>query len=563
MLGVAAKDLRRVRRIISIAVKHGYAERLKKSAPLRDEVVAQAQDAPPEPPAATGPRRFRKMLEELGPTFIKLGQVLSARPDLVSPAYVEELKHLQYECTPLSFEEIEDAIEEGLGRDPAELFETIDPHPLATASVAQVHRAVTRQGKPVVVKVQRPGIREEITADITILYGIGQLLEAVIEESAIADPVAVVREFEHAINAELNFEIEASNIREFQRTHAGRDDIVIPAVHPELSSTNVLTLDFLDGVPFTRLPPDVDRKKLAERILREGFDEIFIDGFFHGDPHPGNLFLLKDGRYGILDFGLCGRLTPQMRETLVVLSLAVALKDADTAARTLYRLGQADQRVNITELRDDLNDLFHKFLNRRLQDVQATLVLQDLMALAVKHKIRVPPEYTLLGRSSATIEGIIRDFDPDLDIAKVATPYAERLLMGRIGGDQLQGGLYRTMLQLQGMSQDVPMQLSQILSDLAAGNFAVAIKGPVVEKLSSTILVATTAISLSILGGAFVIGAFVALAQTHWTVLGVPVLALFAAVAGATIFSWVNAYVFLRPRLRKISLASMLSRRRK
>lgn len=562
MLGTAAKDLRRLRRIVGIAVKYGYGERLRKSAPLREEVDAQAAAVEPAAPNVPAAKRFRLMLEELGPTFIKLGQVLSSRPDLVSPAYIEELKHLQYECTPLSFEEITGAIRDGLGSDPSECYQSIESVPMATASVAQVHRALTKSGQPVVVKVQRPGISEEIRADITILYRLAQLLEAVIAESAIADPVAVVREFEQAITAELNFEIEAANVREFARLHAEREDIVIPAVHPELSSTTILTLDYLEGTPFTRLGPEVDRKKIAERILREGFEEIFIDGFFHGDPHPGNLLLLKDGRYGILDFGLCGRLTPQMRETLIVLSLAVALKDADTAARTLYRLGQQDQRVNISELRDDLNDVFHKFLNRRIEEVEATLLLQELMSLAIRHKIRVPPEYTLLGRSSATIEGIIRDFDPDLDIAKVATPYAERLLLGRMGGDQLQGGLYRAMLQLQGLSHDVPLQLSQILSDLSAGNFSVTVKGPALEKLSGTILVATTALSLSILGGAFVIGSFLALTRLGWSVFGVPVIAILAAIAGVTIFSWVNAYVFLRPRLRKISIATMLGRRK-
>jgi ubiquinone biosynthesis protein len=556
----AAKDLRRLRRIIGIVVKYGYGERLGRSS-VKAEVEAEV-GAQPKIDAPAGPKRFRMMLEELGPTFIKLGQVLSARPDLVSAPYVEELKHLQAECTPLSFGEIRAAIQSGLGSDPDELFDKIEPVPLATASVAQVHKAVTKSGAPVVVKVQRPGIREEIGSDVDILYRIAQLLEAVIEESAIADPVAVVREFEEAISSELNFEHEAANIREFARLHQAREDMVIPAVHNDLSSSTVLTLDFLDGSPFTRLPPDADRRKIAERILQEGFEEIFIDGFFHGDPHPGNLLLLKDGRYGILDFGLCGRLTPQMRETLVVLSLAVALKDADTAARTLYRLGQPDQRVNISALRDELQALFHKFLGRPLEDVQATLVLQELMSLAIRHKIRVPPEYTLLGRACATIEGIIREFAPELDISKVATPYAERLLLGRVGGDQLQGGLYRAMLQLQGLSQDVPIQASQILSDLAAGNFSVTVKGPPIDKLTSTLLVATTAVSLSILGGSFVIGSFIALSRVEWSILGVPVFGIVGAMLGALIFSWVNAYVFLRPRLKKISLTDMLGKKR-
>jgi ubiquinone biosynthesis protein len=216
----------------------------------------------------------------------------------------------------------------------------------------------------------------------------------------------------------------------------------------------------------------------------------------------------------------------------------------------------------MTELRDDLAGLFGRYLGRRIEDVEATLVLQELMALAIRHKIRVPPEYTMLGRAGGTIEGIIRELDPDLDIAKVATPYAEKLLLGRMGGDQLQGGLYRAMLQFQGMSQDVPLQLAQILSDFSAGNFAVNAKGPSIDRLSNSILVATSAISGSILGGALILGAFLALSHPGLSIFGVPLISILAALAGVTVFSWVNAYVFIRPRIRKISLAGLLGRKR-
>lgn len=564
MLDTAAQDLRRLRRIAGIVAKYGYRADASLVAAHDGEASADARTSEPAP-GLSGPRKFRMMLEELGPTFIKLGQVLSARPDLVSRAYVEELQQLQSECAPLDYADIERAIQEGLGRPAREVFRSIEATSLATASIAQVHRAVTQSGQQVVVKVQRPRIREEIRADVDILYKLGKLLEVVFEESALADPVAVVQEFDAGIRAELDFTIEAANIREFQRTHAERGDIAIPGVHAALSSSTVLTLDWLDGVPFTHLPPGADKKKIAERILREGFDEVFVDGFFHADPHPGNLLLLADGRYGILDFGLCGRLTPQMRETLVVLALAVALKDADTAARTLYRLGAGDARISLTELRDDLNALFHRFLGKSIKDVDSTLVLQQVLLLAVKHKIRVPPEYALLGRAGATIEGIIRDLDPEIDIARLAAPYAERLLMGRMGGEQLQGGLYRALLQFQGYSQDVPIQLAQILNDLSAGNFAVQLKGPAVEKLASTILVATTALCFSILGGALVMGAFVLVStemsrEVEWRVHGVPVLAMLAAFGGATIFWWVAAYVFFRPKIRKISLSGLIAR---
>lgn len=562
MFDRAAKDLRRLRHIVGIISKYGFG-RVSRASPRLEKELAEVANEETVGAELSEPARFRLMLEELGPTFIKLGQVLSARPDLISPAYVEELKQLQYQCIPLSYPEIERAIEEGLGRPVAELFRRVEESPMATASIAQVHRAVTKEGELVAVKVQRPGIREEIRADIDILYRVAQLFESVVEESAVADPIAIVREFELAINAELNFEIEAANIREFGRHKLDKKDIAIPTVYDQLSSDSVLTMSFLSGTPFTRLPETIDKRAVAKRILQEAFEEVFLAGFFHGDPHPGNILLLEDGRYGILDFGLCGRLTPQMRETLVALSLATALKDADSAARTLYRMGQSDARVSISALRDDLQALYARYLDRRIEDVDSTLLMKEILSLAIRHKIRIPPEYTMLGRAGATIEGLVRSLDPDLDIAVESMPYAQKLMASRMDPENLEGGLGKMLLQLQGLSQDLPMQVSQILSDLSAGNLQVNLQGRAVDRLNQTLLVSTAALSGAILGGSFVIGAFIALSRVDWTMFGVPIVAIFGALAGAIIFTWVSAYVVIWPRLKKIRLTSLLSPRRR
>ena len=559
MFARTGKDLRRLRRILAVLAKYGYGEMIRKS----PQLVEAAPDEPEAEvvPEISAPRRFRLMLEELGSTFIKLGQLLSARPDLVSQPYVLELRLLQDSCEPLAFDQIEVALRDGLGQDPANLFKHVDPTPMATASIAQVHRATTIDGADVAVKVQRPGIHDQVRADIDILYRIARILDRVIEESAIAEPVGIIREFDAAVTAELNFEIEAANVREFRRARALTEDVVIPKVYDELSTATVLTLEFLKGVPFSKLPEGVDKKAIAERIVKEAFDEVFVDGLFHADPHPGNLLLLDDGRFGILDFGLCGRMTAQMKETLVVLALAIAVRDADTAARTLYRLGQSDARISISDLRNDISGLFETWLGLSIQDMDSTLLVQELLLLALRHKIRVPPEYTMLGRAGATIEGIVRDFHPEIDVAKVATPYLEQLLIGRVGPDNVQGGLYKLLLQFQGMSQDVPIQLSQILADLSAGNFNVTVRGKDLEKLQQAIVISAAAVCGSILGGAFVVGALVALAQVRWTLLGVPVAAWIGGLAGILVFSWVSAYVVLRPRLKKISVAHLFSKR--
>ena len=387
MLREAAKDLNRLRRITQTIGKYGYQELIKPSPDLK-ELKTEDFGAPDPDAPASGPRRFRLMLEELGPTFIKFGQVMSTRPDLIPKAYVDELRTLQDECEPLPFEQIKQALQEGLPGDPDELFRSIEETPLATASIAQVHRGVTKDGKRVVVKVQRPGIAEQVMTDIDVLYRIARFLHAILEESAMAEPVGIVREFEKALDQELNFHHEALNLKEFARTHSMRKDVVIPRVHEDLSSMTVLTMDYLEGVPFSRLPDGIDRKEIASRIIREAFDEVFIDGVFHADPHPGNLLLLDDGRYGILDLGLLGKLTPSMQETLVVIALAVAVRDADTIARTLYRLGQADERVSLEAVRDDTRQVLNKYLDKSIKELDSSLMLQELLTNSVRSDMK-------------------------------------------------------------------------------------------------------------------------------------------------------------------------------
>ena len=558
MLGSAAKNLARLRRITSVLGKYGYGGLLRRGETEPVDLVPSGPVVPAVPERVEGPQRFRSMLEELGPTFIKFGQVLSTRPDLISPPYVRELKTLQDRCEALPFEDIQQAIHDGLGRDAADAFASVDDRPLATASIAQVHLATTRDGHRVAVKVQRPSIRDEIRRDIDLLYQVAHLLDAVVEESAMTEPIGVVSELDKALTQELNFFNEAANCREFGRLHENRPDIVIPHVFDELSSATVLTLSYLDGVPFSRLPETVDGAAVAERLVREAFDQVFVDGVYHADPHPGNLLFLPDGRYGILDFGLIGKLTPQMQETLIVLALAVSVRDADTVARTLYRLGQGDQRVDLSNVRDDTVLVLNRYLDRRLSDIDSTLLMQDILTLGMKHQLRIPAEYTMLGRAGTTIEGIVRDLDPSIDVAAVARPYAERLLISRVGPDQVEGSIYRALLQFQGLSNDVPLQVSQILSDLASGKTQVQILGPPLERLHAAILISAAMVSGAILGGAFILGAFVALARIEWTIFGWPALGVLGALIGTTIGAWIMGYAFLRPRMKKLSLFRLL-----
>ncbi|MGF1511142.1 MAG: ABC1 kinase family protein [Myxococcota bacterium] len=544
--------------------KYGYTEFVRRSPDLPPEIGVSDFAPPSGDAAAVAPkaRRFRMMLEELGPTFIKFGQVLSSRPDLIAPEFVAELAVLQDHCEPLPFDQIKSAIESELQSDPLKSFEWIDPEPLATASIAQVHRATTFQGEEVALKVRRPGIQDVMNGDLDLLYRIARLLDAVIEESQVAEPVGLVREFDRGIREELDFRNEASNILEFRRIHQDRSDIVVPKLYESLSSSGLLTMEFLRGVPFSRLPEGCDRRAIARRVVEEAFQEVFVDGVFHGDPHPGNLLLLEDGRFGVLDLGLLGRLSAPMQENMVVLALGVALRDPDSVARTVVRMGRSTGAAKLVQVRRDVSNLFDKTLGRPIHEIDSQHLVRHLVELALEHGIRLPPEYALLARAGATIEGLVRVLDPELDVAQVARPYAERLLLDRVAPETLQSGLFRALLQIQGLQQEVPLQLSQIIDDMSAGRLGVVVSGPDLDRLSRSMITAGTTVAVAILAGAFIIGSFIGLARLESTLFGVPLVGIIGAVVGTMVLIGLGGYAVVRPRLRKVQLRRILQSRR-
>ncbi|TMB40358.1 MAG: AarF/ABC1/UbiB kinase family protein, partial [Deltaproteobacteria bacterium] len=405
----AVRDLQRLREISKVVVKHGFGELLDRTrlweALGRREVSERPSAAELR---ATSARRFRDTLAELGPTFIKLGQILSARPDMIPPDFIAELSTLQDSAPPLPLEQVLRLVEEGLQKPWRELFAEIDPEPLASASIAQVHRARLPTGEQVVVKVQRPGIEVQIRSDTDLLSYLARFLEGVIEETGIYTPTGIVAEFQKAMLLELDFENEARNIEEFGKN--SRENVVIPRTYRTHSCRTVLTL---------------------EELLDASFQQLFIEGIFHGDPHPGNVIVLPGNRLGLLDFGLVGRLSKAMQESIVVLVLAIGLRDPDTVARLLYKVGIPDERINLHRFRADIHDILDRYLGLKLSEVSSTTLLNELTDLALTYKIKIPKEYAVLSKASATTEGIIRQLDPDLDVAQVALPYAKQLLIDR------------------------------------------------------------------------------------------------------------------------------------
>ncbi|MBN9685225.1 MULTISPECIES: ABC1 kinase family protein [unclassified Corallococcus] len=558
------QDLNRIRQIALIAARHGFGEVTERAGVWRmlggrKEKVEVSEEARRESTA----RRFRLFLAELGPTFIKLGQVLSTRADLLPAEFVEELAALQDDVEAIPLEDVHAQIRDALGKDVQELFAQVDPEPLAAASIAQVHRAVTLEGEEVVIKVQRPGIAQRIDADLGVLRSLARLLEAVVEETGIYSPSGIVDEFDRAIHEELDFINEATNIRAFLENHKDRPYLKIPRVYAALSSRTVLTMEFIRGEKINPAAlAEADRKQIAQHILEASFRQLFDDGLFHGDPHPGNVLLMEGNRLALLDFGVVGRLTRPMQETLVMLCLAVALKDSDSVARILYRVGVPDARANLMGFRNDIEAILGQHLPTTLGQVDARTLLRDLLDLAVKYRIRIPKEYALLSRASISTEGMLRGLYPELNIIEVALPYAKELMAGRYDPTQLQGGLMRTLLRFQSMAQDLPTQLSQILLDLETGKFSVTVRAEQFDKLNENLRSVAVIAFLGLCACGFIVGAFIAFAPRPPMYGNVPVLGIVGIALAAALFGAVLTWYLFGGRFGKVSVTRFLKKRR-
>ncbi|MBN8468089.1 AarF/ABC1/UbiB kinase family protein [Corallococcus exiguus] len=558
------QDLNRIRQIALIAARHGFGEVTERAGVWRllggrKEKVEVSEEARRESTA----RRFRLFLSELGPTFIKLGQVLSTRADLLPAEFVEELATLQDDVEAIPLEQVHAQIRDALGKEVQELFAQVDPEPLAAASIAQVHRAVTLEGEEVVIKVQRPGIAQRIDADLGVLRSLARLLEAVVEETGIYSPSGIVDEFDRAIHEELDFINEATNIRAFLENHKDRPYLKIPRVHAALSSRTVLTMEFIRGEKINPAAlAEADRKQIAQHILEASFRQLFDDGLFHGDPHPGNVLLMEGNRLALLDFGVVGRLTRPMQETLVMLCLAVALKDSDSVARILYRVGVPDARANLMGFRNDIEAILGQHLPTTLGQVDARTLLRDLLDLAVKYRIRIPKEYALLSRASVSTEGMLRGLYPELNIIEVALPYAKELMAGRYDPSQLQGGLMRTLLRFQSMAQDLPTQLSQILLDLETGKFSVTVRAEQFDKLNENLRSVAVIAFLGLCACGFIVGAFIAFAPRPPMYGNVPVLGIVGIALAAALFGAVLTWYLFGGRFGKVSVTRFLKKRR-
>ncbi|OIO94211.1 MAG: hypothetical protein AUK03_06970 [Anaerolineae bacterium CG2_30_64_16] len=427
------RHLHRYREIVSVFLKHGFGfvfgQLGPKQHPLR-RVFHRPARVPPSPPPEGLAAHFRQALEELGPTFVKFGQILSTRPDLLPPPYIAELSKLQDTVPPTPWESIQEVLGQELGHAPEEVFATIDPAPLAAASLAQVHAATLADGEEVVIKVQRPNILGTISTDLEILAALARALQAT-ALGRVYDFVAIAEDFAFTLRNELDYHREGRNADRFRTNFAGVPYLYIPGVYWEFCTRRVLVLERIWGIKIDDLQAldaaGYDRHRVALHSARIIIKEVLEDGFFHADPHPGNFVVMPGEVIGAMDFGMVGHLRERDRLNLIRLYVEAVALDTAGIVDQLTRMGAAGSAVDRDGLARDIGRLLIKYHGLPLKDIRAREVAEEVMPIAFRYRLQLPPDLWLLGKTLAMMEGVGLHLDPDFDMFAVSEPFVRRL----------------------------------------------------------------------------------------------------------------------------------------
>jgi ubiquinone biosynthesis protein len=470
------RNLGRLSEIAQVAVKHGFGYFFERHR-LRDLIPGRRIPLGDGVPSQRG-AHLREMLEELGPTFVKFGQLLSMRPDVVPPDIILELRRLQDDVSPFPFEQVERVIEEDLGLPLERLFLEFDPRAMAAASIGQVHRAVLPNGDAVAVKVQRPEAPRQIEADLALLYQAARIAKERVRALDFIDPRGLVDEFARSIRQELDYRLEARNADAIRRNFAGDPHVRIPRVYWTYTRGRVLTLEFLRGTKLADIRPETrpaeERHRIAELMTQAWMTMVFKHGYFHGDPHPANVLVLEQrDAIGLVDFGLTGKLTDEDLSKLTVLFLDAVNENIEALPRRLAQLGVRYPREREAEFVAQLRELFYRYYGASLAEIDPLQVIREAFALIYSLNIQLPTRFVVLDKVIATLASVTVELYPDFNVFEVAKPYARDLMLGRFTPRRLATQARKEAIALAAMGREIPYQVHDTLEQFRDGQIEV------------------------------------------------------------------------------------------
>ena len=534
-IAINADHLRRYKDIVRLLVKYGRGSVLKTAA-LEETIEEPLEVA--DPKTAQAADELAADLERMGPTFVKFGQLLSTRGDLVPPAFVEALSRLQDDVEPVSFADIERTVTHELGLRMSKAFAHFEVAPLASASLGQVHRATLRNGREVVVKVQRPNIREKVFADLEVLEKLTSFLDAHTEAGARYEFRRMLDEFRKSLTRELDYRQEARNLVTLADNLREFENIVVPRPVDDYTTSTVLTFDYVSGVKITEVSPlfrtEVDATALADELFRAYLKQILVDGFVHADPHPGNVLLTPEGRIALLDLGMVARIAPAMQERLLQLLMAVSEGRGEEAADLGVRMGEATEWFDEPEFRRQVSAFVTRTRDARLTEIQSGRVLLGITHTAGQCGIRVPPELTMLGKTLLSLDQVGRTLDPHFDPNEAVRRYAADLLRRRVMSVFSPSHLFGTALEVKDFLERLPGRFNDILDRVARNDISVKVDAIDEAALITSFEKIANRITMGLILASLIVGAALLMrVQTPFEIFGYPGLAMLCFLAAA------------------------------
>lgn len=485
-LVTGAKDLSRLREISGVFWKHGFGWviaqlKIRRELQIEDKVDSLTKVALTSPD--TG-KRLVRALTELGPTWVKFGQILSTRPDLFPPALISELSVLQDAVDPVEFEDIQGQLKRHLGDDYMEHFSSLDEEPLASASIGQVHKAVLKDGNEVVLKIQRPGIKPKIQSDVHILAAVAGYIEEAFEEAQAMDLVGMVNDFSKSLSQELDYRSEALNMERFRGNFEGNEKVIIPKVYSELSDAEVLCMEFIKGKKFSEVIDEGgDSSKMVEVYFDAAYKMLFFDGFFHGDLHPGNVFIVDGDKLALIDCGMVGRLAPSRKDKVIDILWAVLNEDLEGVARTFFDLAIPSGPVDYPTFEADAIGVAERYIvGVPLSQIEIGALFGELVAGATKHSLRMPTDFTMMFKAILTTEGLAKSIAPDVDPVELARPYIQEMMTERYSPERMKQVAIADFQVLSGLARTLPRTIPLLLNRATKGELAFGISDASIEK---------------------------------------------------------------------------------
>ena len=551
------RHLNRYRQILAIFFKYGFGdliELLKIDQYIEVGLQLISKKRRERIERYSRAQRVRMALEELGPTYIKFGQVLSTRPDLIPIDFINELAKLQDEVTPCSFDEVDKVIISEFGRQRNELFNRFDETPLASASIGQVYRARLLDGEEVAVKVQRPGIRKIIEVDLEIMLHLATLMERHLEEIALHRPVKIVEEFAKSLEREIDYTIEAANMERVAQQFLNDPTIYIPKVFRETTSSRVLTMEFVEGIKVSDIDRidtmGLNRKKITTRGANFYLKQIFSHGFFHADPHPGNIFILPGNVICLLDFGMVGTVDRQTREEFVDLVDSVVHEDEGRTCQILLKLANWDERPDIRSLQKDVANFIGQHLYKPLKDIQIGKLLQDLLDIASRYQLGIPPDIFLMMKALGTIEGVALSLDPDFNMITQAAPFIKEIKLSRFHPDRITSDIYGIASDLLVFTKQFPKDVLEIARLLLQRKLSFTVEHQGLEEMLATHDQISNRLSFSIIIAALIIGsALIVISGTPPFFYGISLIGIIGFLAAALMGVWLLVAILRKGRL--------------